>query len=321
MNIYDFFHSPDIAAHCKKINHVFSPLDMAIIVALSDKPLKEKHAAYRHIIAEYPDMPIHENRNFKAQPSLREYLRGLIERDEREIEAFLTPEEGAFYRLRVQFRLCEEAREPIEAWNPPCFSSFDKIKQHFSSAGWKGDRITEICVDKEYIDENNKKQTVEINYDSEILVVLGSRLNKLESIFFHLPVPFERGDLVTTDGITPLVLKRMPHLGVSDEKFTYEDFVAGKNGAGSDMSAGVYQFDSHSELAYACICYGLYSLQYFNGELEGQERFLKYLSQYIKTKDDRIDWLIAVYCKFKTEAEHEYWNGLFGGWYKKLEEE
>ena len=45
MNIYDYFHSNDIAEHCKKIGHVFSPLDMAVIIEKSDKPIRKKHAA------------------------------------------------------------------------------------------------------------------------------------------------------------------------------------------------------------------------------------------------------------------------------------
>ena len=28
LDIYEFFHSPDIAEHCKKINHRFNPLEM-----------------------------------------------------------------------------------------------------------------------------------------------------------------------------------------------------------------------------------------------------------------------------------------------------
>ena len=49
MNIYDFFKSPDIAAHCKKIGHEFNSLEMAVIVDISGKPLKDKFAAWREI--------------------------------------------------------------------------------------------------------------------------------------------------------------------------------------------------------------------------------------------------------------------------------
>lgn len=38
MNICTYLRSPDIAAHCEKIDHVFSPLDMAVIITKSPTP-------------------------------------------------------------------------------------------------------------------------------------------------------------------------------------------------------------------------------------------------------------------------------------------
>jgi hypothetical protein len=58
MNIYSYLSSPDIAAHCERIGHVFNPLEMAVIVSNSEKNMKEKHSAWREIITERPDMPI-----------------------------------------------------------------------------------------------------------------------------------------------------------------------------------------------------------------------------------------------------------------------
>ena len=45
MDIYGFMNSPDIAEHCRSIGHEFSPLDMAVLVAMSEKTIKEKHEA------------------------------------------------------------------------------------------------------------------------------------------------------------------------------------------------------------------------------------------------------------------------------------
>jgi hypothetical protein len=62
-------------------------------------------------------------------------------------------------------------------------------------------------------------------------------------------------------------------------------------------------------------------MQYYKKELQGQARFLKYLSQYIKDKDESIDWLINLFLKFKGEADAENAGWYFGRWYKSLEEE
>jgi hypothetical protein len=97
MNIYDYIVSADVAAHCKKIGHVFNPLDMAVIVALSDKTAKEKHAAWRHIAGHYPDMPIHKSHCFKAQQSLHAYLEKLIAWEEKCLAHFYSPGQGVVY--------------------------------------------------------------------------------------------------------------------------------------------------------------------------------------------------------------------------------
>ena len=60
MNIYKYLRSPDIAEHCKDIGKTFSPLEMAIIIQMSNCTLAEKHEGYRQIISEYPDMQIPE---------------------------------------------------------------------------------------------------------------------------------------------------------------------------------------------------------------------------------------------------------------------
>ena len=104
MNIYSCIPSPDIAAHCEKIGHVFNPLEMAVIVAMCGKSLKEKHSAWREIISGYPDMPIHKSLNFDAQESLHEYLRGLIAHEEKQIAEFYAPADGAVFHFDPAFQ-------------------------------------------------------------------------------------------------------------------------------------------------------------------------------------------------------------------------
>ena len=43
-NLYEFFNSKDIAAHCKNIGHIFTALEMAYIISRSEYPtLEQKH--------------------------------------------------------------------------------------------------------------------------------------------------------------------------------------------------------------------------------------------------------------------------------------
>ena len=99
MDIYKFFYSDDIAGHCKRIGHVFNPLEMAVIVAYSKKPIKEKHAAWREIIKDYPDMPC--NRSGIRSDSLHKALAKRIEYEESVLARFKKPESNTFYKYKI----------------------------------------------------------------------------------------------------------------------------------------------------------------------------------------------------------------------------
>ena len=168
-SIYDYFESPDIAKHCQSINHEFSPLDMAVIVDRSGKPLKDKHSAYRAIITDYHDMPIHESLNFEAKDSLHNYLRELISRNERVIEDFYTSGEGIAYYNSVI--LCKKSRSPTEYYRESdyIYSSAERALAAFkSSRDWENvakpwANIFKVLVDMEsYI-------LAEFNTDGDML--------------------------------------------------------------------------------------------------------------------------------------------------------
>lgn len=317
MNIYDFFHSADIAEHCRNINHQFSPLDMAAIIYLSDKPKEQQHEAYRQIIAEYPDMPIHRSLNFDARDSLHDYLRELIAYEERAIRAITEPENGAVFRASVCYY---GTIGDVDG----SYSTFEKaasaIREHWD---WDGDKVEYAVIRKEHIDSffrnrevtvDNKGNVFRVSYHEE------GAPDLLDMHFFHLPVPFVKGDLVTFNDGKPYVLDWLPHW-INDERRKYEDYIIGKRGDGSDMCATGY-FMHEGELSRDNgPPYMIWQLSYYKGELKGEDRFLKYLSKYIKEKDESLDHLIAVYMKFYTEAQSEQFSKLFGGWYLPLEDE
>ena len=100
---YDFIPSPDIAEYCESKNSQFTQLDMAIIIAVSEKPQAEKHAAWRRLIEGYADRPIPGNGWFEARDSLHNYLKERIKHEERGDEAddFI---ESLFIHLPVPFK-------------------------------------------------------------------------------------------------------------------------------------------------------------------------------------------------------------------------
>ena len=321
MNIYDFFISPDIIAHCEKIGHVFNSLEMAVIIANSEKTIKEKHAAWREIIAGYPDMPVHESLNFKAKESLHDFLREFITWEEKYIADFYAPAPNVVYRSNIHYS-DRECSKPDS-----CYSSAEKawkaIYENYDRQ--VNSKIISASIMKEFIDEDDYSQ-LWLNVDGEPLQYAHRRNwsevpDDLGDIFIHIPVPFAKGDLVEYHGHDgkAYVLMGLVHwqTGIN----SYEKLLAG-GGDGSDMIAHI-NFIYEGQLLFedSPIGYHIpyYGLKFFKGELQGQDRFLKYLSEYIKMKETRensLDWLIGAFCKFQREAESAKINKFFGNWFR-----
>jgi hypothetical protein len=325
-NIYEFFQSEDIAEHCRKIGHVFSPLDMAIIIDLSDQPMSKKHRAWQGIIDDYPDRPIHGSFNFEACDSLHTYLKELIVYEDLQVKNFMKKED-CVYQYEIS------ANKKYGHRRSQAYSTFEKAVAALHE-DWEREELdpgTRFYIIKVFIDKDISDQLC-INYDGEIIHVDFShtyneeseqadlyKFDTLDMIFFDQPVPFVRGDLLLFDdydGPKPGVLDWLPHW--MSGKFTYQDYVAGKNSDGSDMIAYVYFINEDGHIIRDHVS-TLHTLRYCSKDnLIGQDRFLEYLSRYIKSGDDKIDWLINVFEKFRVEAELEKQNSYFGGWYQEL---
>ena len=326
LHIFKYLSSTDIAEYCVKIGHIFNSLEMAIVIAHSEKTMEEKHIAWRALISGYPDMPIHESLNFEAKDSLHDYLNELIDYEEKVTRDFynkdtfyLVPENESLYQLRYSendncyvIGFYSSVDNALSAWRE--YSTKNELE--------KEDNVSGITIEKHFINVGaetdefaNSSAFFDLNGNLLSISFNNNNFDDLRDIFFHLPVPFKKGDLVVNNEGRPSVLTYMPHWG---EK--YEDYLSGKRGDGSDMIwHGIFNID-WGYLVEDCDPWSLLSLQYYREELKGSERFLKYLSKYIKEDDDGIAWLLNVYQKFQTEAISEEARSLFGGWYLPLEE-
>ena len=323
MNIYDYIYdyalSKDVAEHCKKVGHVFSSLDMAVLVAFSGRTVKKKHAAWREIIENYPDMPIHESSWFEAQESLHNYLRELIEFEEKQIRDFYTPEEGFVYypivsRHSVNRLGCYSTAE--KAWDVMAkyYAEYYKNREDAKSI-W-------LAIEKVRIDGDHEEDSVLFDFTDEGEVIHGlesfGKHKDLDSIFIHIPVPFENGDLVEDGNGEPcVIIGDLPH-----KNENYKEYVSGEAGwDSSDMCVLAYYgyeyFIAHNHPRY-------YRLNYCTEKLEGEKRFLKYLSQYLKMEKDHQNpcWLVSAFQVIWAEAESERIRDAFKntGLLKELDE-
>lgn len=305
MNIFDFFSSQDIAAHCQSIGHTFNALEMAVLISWSHKPIKDKLTAWQWIIENCSDMPIHKNGYMDARDSLHEYLREVIVGEEKNRSDFYNCKSGQFYRVDV----CK--KHGVENSGLGGYSTIEKAWEAFCGLyNWEKDGISSVTIEKVTID-SKYFDYVYVNSAGEATSVYikdGFR-SSLSDIFIHIPVPFETGDLVEFGDGQPHVLQSHPH-DISLPSWKYEDFVAGSIGDSTDLQAGFYYFENGT-LTWEH--HGFLSLRYFKGSLTGQEQFLQNLSEYLKCNDNPIalPWLLNAFSKYSVESDFKNLNERF----------
>lgn len=284
IDIYSFMNSSDIADYCRNIGHIFNALEMAVIIAYSGKTIKEKHDAWREIIADYPDMSIHKNNCFNTQESLHDYLQTLISLDENWLTEFYTSESGAVYRTVV----CQHGKEKFK---DGCYSAADQAwaalyeewkDDECGYWNWKKDHIDSVCIIKELVDVNEYPEKLQVNANGDALVCIGHSdgyPDPLDGIFIDLPLPFERGDIITCwDKV--FVLDDVPHWNSGKGK-KYEEYLTGAFNDRSDMN-GWGLFVSEAGILYGDHTGNYDYYRYYRGKSEGVNRLLHYVSLFIK---------------------------------------
>jgi len=270
MNIYSYLCSPDIAAHCEKIGHVFNPLEMAVIVDMSNKTMREKHSAWREIIADYPDMPIRASKCFRARDSLHEYLLELIEYEESALSEFYDSNYGNTFVYRPSLVFSDKSSSDNMYSYTTAEEAWKAIRANIDDFQFK-EAITHARICRDYVLEEYSgtyfcvPDEVWLNSTGDILmcnVEVEGYLNKpdgLNTIFIHIPMPFEKGDLVEfvgdPDDNGPCVLRDLPHW-----QQNYEKRLSGEMSDGSDMIAWIYFMDDEGQLNFndgPCFLYEL----------------------------------------------------------------
>ena len=304
-NIYDFFNSSDVAAHCKSIGHAFNALETAIIVYHSNKrTLKEKHAAYRTIISEFPDVYVEPEEYRQNITSLHEALALIMEYDEQNLEGLLQEEPGAIYRATLwyeenhtigsenkgHFRTYEEAvadaLKPIgeeeaafleeigsDKDKKPFFIEIRKITLSggdcFAAALSPVGDILNVNGEDPYYDYVHFLDDWDAWLDSKY----SEAYKLLSATNIHVPLPFKQGDIVEID---PRTILRHEEFGAyvvkNIDATNVECYFVNKY-----LDGGLEETDSFELKFYP-------NLQYCQRELNERENILKYVSLYVQDK-------------------------------------
>ena len=153
----------DIAEYCRSIGQTWTPFEMAVIIGKSRHSRDEKHAAWRELIADYPDMPTIQSYDCPTYDSLHqklieameyeEQLLALLKRQEPEtwyryvlevgrrtecyIGTFSTTFEEAWMAAKAKWRACEAGGRSVEKTKITIHKSF-KVSLKANTASWLG---------------------------------------------------------------------------------------------------------------------------------------------------------------------------------------
>ena len=315
MDIYSFINSPDIADYCRKINKVWNPFDMAVIIGRSNKPMLEKHAAWRELISDYPDMPTPKNMHYASYDSLHEKLNEVINYEEHALEVFKRAEAGVVYTYKVSWY--DDYRH-----SDTVFSSFEMAFNDYKDR-WEQNEAPRFVMSKVYID-NKGRIEADLDYESNIidLSIIGCSIHFssydqkfptdldlfCDMFYVDIPLPFKLGDILIFPSNQASKNDRIFVLKPDSEndKKRQSRLTSREIGDGSDMILWGYYVDDDGILYgdhtgyYDCI-------HYYRGKLEGNQRLLHYVSLYQKNEIG-LPELLTMQCRIM--LEHQLANNL-----------
>ncbi|MDR0876835.1 MAG: hypothetical protein LBN21_02190 [Treponema sp.] len=311
MDIYSFLNSPDVDAHCRKIEKVWNPLEMAIIVHMSHRPLREKHAAYREILSDYDDMllPQCSHHRHDGKQQFKQYLREYLAHEERNIEYFHKPDFGAVYMLRIE----EKGSSGQGNWRNGLYSSLEKVMAYVQET-YEPSEVYRIFIDRQMVDGDESIEFM-VSYDGELLEIwnpldfdgaLKAACGFLDNYYIDIPAPFQKGDILTyvdrntREGEEEIFVLEYMYCNNPElhQRYLTNDFC----GDISDMNAAGYALANSlgSGLVFDTIMLAT-DLQYYKGSLKGKRKILKYVSLFLRD-EIKIDLLTALQNKILLES-------------------
>jgi hypothetical protein len=237
-------------------------------------------------------MPVQGNHNFNTRDSLHDFLHEYIAWNEKLIAEF-HKSDGAVYRPYVYWKCYVDSDELVKENYTGSFTAFEKAWGKINDWTENYQGASEAGIQKEYLD-NDHYIHAKVNANGEIINI-GTNIydeypDCLSYLYINIPVPFEQGDLLEYDG-KPCVLTYLPK---------------------DDMHANIHYL-GEKEILFCYDHVPYYCLKLWHGELKGQNRFLRYLSLFLKKYSNvnihDLTNIISGYCKFTAEAESTdiYW--------------
>jgi len=315
MDIYRFIRSRDVAAHCRAIGKTWNTCEMAAIIDRSDLPMAEKHAAWRVLITDYPDMPSIRNIHRISFDSTHKKLEEIIAYNERIWELFQTPENDMLYRFRVQ---CDDVH-----YDSDClFSTYEKALASARDR-WEQDGISAVRIFKQFVDDETcERGGIEAVFNDDetlrrVFFTGRAELNEKycasvgaedlyygmfeDNFYIDIPTPFKQGDILAMykEGLRwPLPVFVLDRL-YRDNSEWLEACLRGDRGDGTDLCGWAY-YVAQDGLLTANHAMNHDRFVYFKDHLDGKNRLLHYVSLFLK-KEIGLPELLTWQCRIMME--------------------
>lgn len=225
MDIYRFFNSKDVASYLRGIGYEFSMPEASFIVYCSlGATLDEKMVAWLEIAETMPDCAMEKRPWLEQILSTRAFLSDYVDLKRRELGIFCG-QDGSIFRCQYE--------ESGFGWQDDgsLFSSFETCISHMrerwadgADSSISGFRVTKSKMDQP---DHGCDDLLYLNRDMEVTDVAcatedGTDLDckpQFDGMWFAIPVPFRRGDIVRDARHTdsgPFVLDWLPTWGKAE---------------------------------------------------------------------------------------------------------
>ena len=296
MDIYSFINSKDIAGHCRAIGHEFTPLEKAFIVYLSHKTLLERHDAWKWIIDTQSDMEVPERRWTKYCDSLHSFLNNYITNENRILDIFRADEPDAFYTCEACYSSINVRPDEWSMIFPTLTAAFKGIEDKEKYDDMKGFRIIKRWIGKdESIQVYTTLDGAILSYEECGFTVSEYELRYgFEGMWIEIPTPFKKGDIVYNPQKHEnniYVIERICYW-VRDETDERLLEYHRENADLSDLIVSVYEVGRDGRFGGGYPDNYYFDLEYYNGDLVGENRILKALSSYLKDNQGISDDLL-----------------------------
>lgn len=318
MDIYKLINSKAIQEYCRKIKHQFNILELAVLIYRNKRmSIEEKISAYKELIADYSDMKMIKKYRPQNYDTVKAMIKGEIARIENLVNILKADEQDVIYTYnyycqniydngiiegKYEYRdvyitlkeVKDLIKQDIKEDEEKEILSFAIRKRTISNAKNKYEIRAEYLLD-----ENRNLKLVNI-YDFE------SELD-ISMICLNIPTPFQKGDLLVATTDNPFFAgyildnKRFPF--VLDNLIIWRDNFQEALDRGSydssDMQGTAYLVSSEGKIYFDNV-FNYDNWEYFEGELQGNERILKSISSLIKGQIG-IDLFLQSYDYIKSE--------------------